>query len=89
MKLSIDTSMDSKDDLKKVIQLLKMIVGDDVHTTNLAESPLPSTDVSGLMSLFDQTPAQPQPAPNTPALGAPTPREELTDPTSLPQIEFY
>ena len=87
MKLSIDTSMDSKDDLKKVIQLLKMIVGDDVHTTNLSESPLPSTDVSSLMSLFDQTPA-PASA-SQPALGAPAPREELTDPSSLPQIEFY
>jgi len=82
MKLSIDTSLDSKDDLKKVIQLLQMIVGDEIKTMNLADSLLPSTDVSGLMSLFDNTPATTQSA-------APAHAEDLTDPSALPQIEFY
>ncbi|RJQ21895.1 hypothetical protein C4580_01905 [Candidatus Woesearchaeota archaeon] len=80
MKLSIDTQADSKDDLRKVIALLQGIIGEELRTTNLAESPLPSTDVSGLMSLFDNTPAQ-----NTPPAHA----EDLTDPSELPALEFY
>ena len=88
MKLSIDTTTDSKEDLQKVIQLLKMIVGNDIHTTNLQESILPSPDVSGLMSLFDQTPPAAAPALPTGAPATPA-RDDLTDPTSLPQIEFY
>ncbi|MBI4145845.1 hypothetical protein HY489_00750 [Candidatus Woesearchaeota archaeon] len=77
MKLSIDTQADSKDDLRKAIDLLRSIVGEDIKTTNLEQSPLPSTDVAGLMSLFDNPPAQPVEQP------------DQTDLSAIPKIEFY
>ena len=74
MKITIDTKEDSHEDIKKILALLSQMVNKDAPVSNVFENPT-SSELPNLMSMFDaSTPAQTEPAPQTP---------------TLPKVELY
>lgn len=92
MKITIDTKLDSKEEIKKAIRLLTSLVGhayEQEHTPQplFTNAPPPSApnifeqntpSVGNLMSLFDSAEPKLEQAP---------PQEEPS--ADIPQIEFY
>jgi len=61
MKITIDTSHDSHEDIRKVIKMLKEMVGEvrvNYETSEPSQEPLPAP---GLFSMFDSGPAVKEP----------------------------
>lgn len=95
MKLTIDTKLDSKEEIRKAIKLLMGIVGGahEVYSNDLPESPQPisppnifenpPSNGSNFMNMFDvPTPTE---APQTTTLSPPQPEED----DDIPTLEFY
>ena len=99
MRLTIDTKMDSKDEIRKAIRLLMGLVGNgEVYTNDVTEeskndvAPSPMSDapsMSGLMSLFDNPPSEP--AVSTIQKSEENASQVVKDEKdeSIPKIEFY
>lgn len=96
MKLTIDTKLDSKEEIRKAIKLLMGIVGaHEVYTNDLPESPQPISppnifenppnNGSNFMNMFD-VPA-PTETPQTTTLSPQQPEEQKED--DIPSLEFY
>jgi hypothetical protein len=96
MKLTIDTKLDSKEEIRKAIKLLMGIVGGahEVYSNELPEGPKPISppnifenppnNGSNFMNIFDvPTPTE---APQTTTL-SPQPEEQKDD--DIPSLEFY
>lgn len=86
MKIQIDTAVDSKADIQKVIKLLAGIAGAqhayEDHTPELPSQSVVQPEVSSFMNMFDA------PVPKQePLFTAPTPRHE--EDAIIPQVEFY
>jgi hypothetical protein len=95
MKLTIDTKLDSKEEIRKAIKLLMGIVGGahEVYSNELPESPQPisppnifenppSNGGGNFMSMFDV----PTEAPQTTTL---SPEQEKQKDDDIPSLEFY
>lgn len=95
MKLTIDTKLDSKEEIRKAIKLLMGIVGGthEVYSNELPETPKPISPPNifenppsngNFMSMFDiPTPTE---APQT---TTPTPQPEEQKEDDIPSLEFY
>jgi len=97
MKLTIDTKLDSKEEIRKAIKLLMGIVGGahEVYSNELPEKPQPisppnifdnppSNGGGNFMSMFDvPTPTE---APQTTTL---SPEQEEQKEDDIPSLEFY
>ncbi|MBI4144911.1 hypothetical protein HY493_01755 [Candidatus Woesearchaeota archaeon] len=84
MKITIDTASDSHDHIRRIIALLKGIVGESVQEvaqpSNIFDSPAPSGG-SALSNFFDSSPAPTSP-PESPA---PAPSVEVLKELNAPQ----
>lgn len=99
MKLTIDTKLDSKEEIRKAIKLLMGIVGGahEVYSNNLPESPQPISPPNifdnppsgggNFMNIFDvPTPTETNGAQTT-TLPAPSPEEQKDE--DIPSLQFY
>ena len=69
MQISIDTSKDSHDDIRRAIMLLQSIVsGGEVRTNagNIFDNPIPESSPASLMGMFDSSPQPQQAEPSEP-----------------------
>jgi len=78
MKITIDTTSDSKEEIRKAIKMLISLVGaGDIYTNEPEQREIDTTpEVTNAMSMFDNVEKTES-------------AEEKSDEKDLPQLEFY
>ena len=81
MKITIDTTSDSKEEIRKAIKMLISLVGaGDIYTNEPEQREIDTTpEVTNAMSMFD----------NVEKTERTEGTEEKSDEKELPQLEFY
>ena len=94
MKITIDTQVDTHEDIKKVLHILTSILDQKGEPSYLNTTPAETVDTTNLMSMFGDTSAAPQKeipdtAPDFTSFLNLTRNQRKDDENNQPKVEFF